>query len=440
MSPSELLERYLDRIERFNPTINAFTTVAADSARADAARAESELRDGCLRGRLQGIPIAVKDNIDTKGIRTTIGSSFFQHDVPARDARVVEMLRAAGAVIVGKTATHEFACGVTTNNPHYGPTCNPVDPARISGGSSGGSAAAVAAGLAAASIGTDTAGSIRIPAALCGCVGFKPTYGSVSTAGVFPLSPSLDHVGPLTVDVADAAIMLDAIGGTGDNGPSTVVSDLRGPLPRIRIGIAPHLFTTGSDPDVKRSFDMAVATAANIGFDIVELPLSQDLLQRAFTAVFDTLLGDAQHIHRHRLEHERHRFGADVLQFLERPAPDADRISHARRNIRAVSTELRTALTDVNVLLTPTTPIPAPKINENRVQLDGMTVATSTALVLCTAIFNAGGLPALSLPGHPTPDGLPTGIQIIGAPNADRLVLKIGHHLERALRPTVDEP
>src|SRR6266481_5772157 len=216
LSPVELTKHFLARIDRHNPELNAYLTVTAELALGQAQKAEAELsasrgksrRD---RGPLHGIPIALKDNIHTAGIRTTAGSKFLKEFIPDRDAHVVTKLKAAGAIILGKTNLHEFAYGVTTNNPHFGPTRNPWDTARVPGGSSGGAAAAVAAGLCVAAIGTDTGGSIRIPAALCGIVGLKPGIGRVSAEGVVPLSPHLDFVGCLTRCTADAALLLDPI-------------------------------------------------------------------------------------------------------------------------------------------------------------------------------------------------------------------------------------
>ena len=211
ISPVELLDAVLERIERLNPELNAFITVAAEQARADARRAEREIARGKHRGPLHGIPLPLKDNIETQGIRTTAGSKILANFVPARDADVVTALRQAGAVIIGKTNLHEFAYGITNENPHYGPARNPWDRTRVSGGSSGGSAVALASGMGFGSAGTDTGGSIRIPSALCGIVGLKPTFGRVSVRGVIPLSVSLDHVGPLARSVDDVALLLAAI-------------------------------------------------------------------------------------------------------------------------------------------------------------------------------------------------------------------------------------
>src|SRR6266536_2306875 len=216
VSPVELVRECLDAIERMNPTLNAFITVTAESALAEARQAESEIRSGHWRGPLHGIPVGLKDLIDTAGVRTTAASAVFHDRVPSEDAEVVQNLKAAGAVIIGKQNLHEFAYGGSSMISHFGPVRNPVNPEHIAGGSSGGSAAAVASGMCYAAIGTDTAGSVREPAALCGAVGLKPSYGLVSTEGIIPLSPSLDHAGPITRSVEDCALVLDAI--TGSDG------------------------------------------------------------------------------------------------------------------------------------------------------------------------------------------------------------------------------
>jgi aspartyl-tRNA(Asn)/glutamyl-tRNA(Gln) amidotransferase subunit A len=221
LSPVELTEAYLARIERLNPAINAYVTVTGERAQADARRAADEIAKSGPRGPLHGIPIALKDLCDTAGIRTTAGGKFFADHVPKADCAVARRLREAGSVLLGKLNTHEFAYGVTTDNPHFGTTRNPWDPSRIPGGSSGGSGAAIAASLAGGTIGTDTGGSIRIPAALCGAVGFKPTYGRVSKAGIFPLSFIFDHAGPITRTVEDAAIMLEAVAGYDPADPTS---------------------------------------------------------------------------------------------------------------------------------------------------------------------------------------------------------------------------
>src|ERR1700728_2931767 len=266
ISPVELTRACLDRIQKLNPTLNAFITVSADSALAEARAAEKEISRGEWRGPLHGIPVALKDIIDTAGTRTTAASSVFQDRIPVEDAEVVKRLRQAGAVILGKNNLHEFAYGGSSLISFSGNVHNPRNTAHIAGGSSGGSAAAVAAGLCYASIGTDTAGSIREPAALCGCVGIKPTYGRVSTRGVIPLSWSLDHVGPLAAAVSDAAVVLQAIAGydpldtnSVDVAASDYVSVLVESTKTLRIGIPRTYFYDDLHAEVRAAVEEALA-------------------------------------------------------------------------------------------------------------------------------------------------------------------------------------
>jgi aspartyl-tRNA(Asn)/glutamyl-tRNA(Gln) amidotransferase subunit A len=265
VSPVELTDAYLAQLERQNPLLNAYVTVTGDAAREEARAAEREIGSGTYRGPLHGIPIALKDLYDTKGIRTAAGSKILWDRVPDEDSAVTTLLRAAGAISLGKTNTHEFAYGVTTNNPHFGATRNPWNPDCIPGGSSGGSGAAVAAGMAAMAMGSDTGGSIRIPAALCGTVGLKATHGRVSTAGVIPLSWTLDHAGPLTRTVEDAALVLNAIAGYDPNDAMTVpmpvddyTRDLAAGVRGLRLGVPRAGFFEAIDPEVARAVEEAI--------------------------------------------------------------------------------------------------------------------------------------------------------------------------------------
>lgn len=280
ISPVMLAELFLSRIAQLDVRLNAFRTVTPERAMEDARRAERELRSGHCRGPLHGIPITLKDNIATRGIRTTAGSAIRGDDIPEEDATVVVRLRRAGAVLLGKTNLHEFAYGITSENPHYGATHNPWSLERIPGGSSGGSAAAVAAGLCVASVGTDTGGSVRIPAALCGVVGLKPTFGRVSVYGVFPLAPSFDHVGVLARSVADAATLLSAISGRDRHDPTTLAPPrMHWPQAKarksgkIRLGMPQEHFWTRLDPEVRRRAEAAVQAMAKQGAAIEEISL-----------------------------------------------------------------------------------------------------------------------------------------------------------------------
>ncbi len=284
LSPVELTEIFLRRIERLNPKLNAYLTITADRAMADARRAEKELsRRGSPKNEsraLLGIPIALKDNIWTRGIRTTVGMKILADFVPSEDATVARRLARAGAILLGKNNLHECAYGVTNNNPHYGPARNPWELSRISGGSSGGSAVAIAAGLCVAAVGTDTGGSLRIPASLCGVVGLKPTFGRVSVHGTFPLSPSMDHVGPLARNVADAAVMLGVLSGRDPKDPTAsgrTVDDyssaLRKPLRKFRLGRPREYFWQRLDPEIRQITEAAVRDFEEHGAALAEVSL-----------------------------------------------------------------------------------------------------------------------------------------------------------------------
>ena len=279
ISPVELTTSCLARIEQLNPTINAFITVMHDSALDQAREAEEEILAGNWRGPLHGIPIGLKDLIDTAGVKTTCASALFAERVPTEDAEIVRRLKNAGAVLIGKQNMQEFAWGGTSTSSYFGPVHNPWDVDRIAGGSSGGSAAAVATGMCFGAIGTDTGGSVREPAAFCGIVGLKPTYGRVSTRGVFPLSPSLDHVGPLCRNVVDTALMLEAIAGYDKLDPTSVdlpVDSYANALnmkTKPRIGIVRRPFFDDLDPDIEHAMDEALKQLGNLSSDVIEIDL-----------------------------------------------------------------------------------------------------------------------------------------------------------------------
>jgi aspartyl-tRNA(Asn)/glutamyl-tRNA(Gln) amidotransferase subunit A len=279
ISPVELTTSCLARVEQLNPTINAFITVMHDSALAQAREAEAEIRAGKWRGPLHGIPIGLKDLIDTAGVKTTCGSDLFKDRVPIEDAEIVRRLKDAGAVLIGKQNMQEFAYGGTSTSSHFGPVHNPWDADRIAGGSSGGSAAAVATGMCFGAIGTDTGGSVREPAAFCGIVGLKPTYGRVSTRGVFPLSPSLDHVGPLCRNVVDTALLLQAIAGydkldtTSVDWPVDSYAEAFITKTKPRIGVVRRPFFDDLDPEIENAMDEALKQLGNLSEDVIEIDL-----------------------------------------------------------------------------------------------------------------------------------------------------------------------
>jgi aspartyl-tRNA(Asn)/glutamyl-tRNA(Gln) amidotransferase subunit A len=436
LSPVELTDAYLARIESLNPKINAYVTVTAERARADAKRAADEIAKSGPRSPLHGVPIGLKDLCETEGIRTTAGSKFFADHVPRRDSTVARKLREAGSVLLGKLNTHEFAYGVTTDNPHFGATRNPWDLSRIPGGSSGGSGAAIAASLAASTIGTDTGGSIRIPASLCGAVGLKPTYGRVSKAGIFPLSYLFDHAGPIAHCVEDAAIVLEAIAGYDPADATTV----RTPVDRytaamgrgakgIRIGVPRRYFYDRLDGEVSAALEAAIATFRSLGAEVrdVDVPTSETTV----LPLFGLILAEAHHIHAERWKTKPGDFGKDVAAILGgNPIPTTPEVMAGIEATHTLTVVMREALESVDLLLTATTPIPATKIGEDSVRYAGAEEPTIFAMIRCTAPFNATRLPALSMPCGFTKGGLPIGMQLVGRPFDESTILAAGHAYE----------
>jgi aspartyl-tRNA(Asn)/glutamyl-tRNA(Gln) amidotransferase subunit A len=432
LSPVEVTRECLRRIETLNPRINAFITVMAESALVEARTAEEEIAQGKSRGPLHGIPIALKDLIDTAGVRTTSASALHKDRVPTEDAEVVRKLRAAGAVIVGKNNLHEFAYGGSSLISHFGDVHNPWDVKRIAGGSSGGSAASVPAEMAYAAIGTDTAGSIREPASLCGCVGIKPTYGRVSSRGVIPLSTSLDHVGPLAASVEDAAIVLQAIAGydSGDITSAEVavtdyVSILREGAKGLRVGVPRAYFFDDLDPVVPSAMEHALTGIATLGAHIkeVRLEVPTDRTLQAAEAYAYHAEDVAKHPELYQAETVRRiRTGEKVTaaEYMQKRRE----LEVARRNIRDVFAE-------VDLLVTPTTPLPAPTIAELRANAEALRPA-ELKLLRNTRPFNVWGLPAISVPCGFTQGGLPTGLQIAGPHWREDLVLRLAYAYEQA--------
>ena len=420
LSPVELTRACLDQIARLNPTVNAFITVMADAALEDAEKAEQEIQAGKRRGPLHGIPIGLKDIIDTAGVRTTAASSVFKDRVPNEDAEVTKRLRAAGAVLIGKQNLHEFAYGGSSLISHFGPVRNPVNHDFIAGGSSSGSAAAVACGMCHAAIGTDTAGSIRVPAALCGVVGFKPSYGLVSAKGVIPLSGSLDHVGPITQCVEDAAILLAELTGGGEH----YSQHLQKKDSKFAIGIPRKYFFEDLDPEVSCAVGNAIERFKDSGATVreVEIPVSTDRTVQA---------AESYAYHRQMVTSSPQLYNPETLRRIrtgEKITPD--QYQNALRELKKIRAEIGEFFRDINVLITPTRPIPTPKISE-LMQDPARMRPVELLLLRNTRPVNVWGLPAISVPCGITAEKLPIGLQIIGGPNQDAKVLQTAHHYQQ---------
>ena len=434
-SAVDLATAAISRIDRLNPTMRAFITVTAEQALEQARQADRELAMGQDRGPFHGVPVALKDLFYTKGVPTTAGSKVYQNFLPEYNATVVEKLLAAGAVLLGKLNMHEFAYGITSANPHFGAVRNPWNPRHSPGGSSGGSAAAVATRMVFMAMGTDTGGSIRIPASFCGTVGLKPTYGRVSRFGVLPLGFSQDHMGPLTRSVRDAALALNAIAGHDPRDPTSsrrpVVDYVPGEdcsIRGVRIGFPDSFFFERLHEDVESAVRGAIARAQSLGAVIkpVRLP-DMDALNAVARIV---LLSEASSVAEPFME-DRGQFGPDVLALLDqgRLVPATDYIN-AQRLRRKMRREFEQVWQEVDCLIAPATPTPAPRIGDATIRLGGRDEdvrLASTRLVRC---FNALGFPALSLPCGLSASGLPLGMQIVGPAFEEALLLRIGAALE----------
>jgi aspartyl-tRNA(Asn)/glutamyl-tRNA(Gln) amidotransferase subunit A len=437
LSPVELTQFLLDRLGRLNPRLNAYLTLNTEIALKDAAAAEAALcskhRHKSSRdlGPLHGIPISLKDNLYTAGLRTTGGSGFLRDFVPLQDAVVVTSLKNCGAILIGKTNLHEFAYGVTSNNPHFGPVRNPWDLDRIPGGSSGGSAAALAAGLCYGSIGTDTGGSIRIPASLCGIVGLKPGLGRVSAEGAIPLSTTLDFVGPMARTVADVAILFESIANQAKAKPRPRAA--RGK--HLRLGIPRHFFLDIVSPEIQHAFESSLVTLKKLGATLKEVSLPY--LKETEHAGNQIAWAEATHYHQQAGWYPAHAadYGEDVRSRLEM----GEKVS-ALEYLRALDLRekfiagfhLALLENEVDALVTPTTPIGAPLIAEENISITGKDHSTRALLLRLNRPANLGGIPAISVPCGLTPTGLPAGLQFLTCVNGESLLLDVAARFEQA--------
>jgi len=437
VSPLELTEAYLRRIERLNPLINAYITITGKRALDEARRATDELVAGRDRGPLHGIPIGLKDLYQTKGVRTTAGSKILADWVPDADSTVTRKLTEAGCVLLGKLNTHEFAWGVTTDNPHYGPTRNPWNTKRIPGGSSGGSGAAIAASLACGTMGTDTGGSIRIPAALCGCVGLKPTFGRVSKAGVVPMSWQFDHAGPITRTVRDAAIMLGAVAGYDPADFATVpvpvpdyTAGLEAGVKGLRVGVLRGYFSQLVDAEVAASFETAAGVLRSLGADVRDLDIGMSL--EVMMEAWGLVNAETQAYHAGSIGTRLQDFGQDLQAILTAPLPDALGLARAYRASYDVKELFRRTFEEHDLLIAPGTRVTATEIGQQTVTIQGAELPVSMAMAGLTMPFNIAGLPALSLPCGFSGTGMPIAMQIAGRPFDEATVLRAGRAYEQA--------
>jgi aspartyl-tRNA(Asn)/glutamyl-tRNA(Gln) amidotransferase subunit A len=429
ISPVELTRECLERIEKLNPVLNAFITVTRESALAQAQVAEAEIMAGNWRGPLHGVPIGLKDLIDTEGVPTTAASQLFKNRVPARSAEVVSKLQTAGAILLGKHNLHEFAYGGSSVISCFGEVHNPWNIQHITGGSSGGSAAAVAAGMCYLAVGTDTAGSIREPAALCGVVGMKPTYGRVSTAGVVPLSASLDHVGPITRTVADAAAVFDVLAEENPQAAAGIENNrmnvpARGAR-KLRVGIARAYFFDDLAADVSAVVEKALATIADIAAEVCDLNLRVNT-DRSLQAA------ESYAYHANSVATHPELYHPETLRRIltgQKFTPE-DRIRLASE-LAEERRQIATVFDEVDVVITPTTPMTAPTIaslTENPDQLR----PSELRLLRNTRPFNVWGLPAISVPCGFTAARLPVGLQIAGPHWGEDVVFALAHAYQQA--------
>jgi aspartyl-tRNA(Asn)/glutamyl-tRNA(Gln) amidotransferase subunit A len=437
ISPVELTRAYLDRIQQLDARLNCFIMLTPELALQQAARAEKILRKSRKSSSKQaasllGIPIALKDLYETRGIRTTVGSTFFKDYIPAKDAFIVSCLNAAGAVILGKLNMHEIALGVTNVNPHFGPCRNPWDLNHITGGSSGGSGSALAAGLCLGSFGSDSGGSIRIPASLCGVVGLKPTYGRLSLRGIIPLSWNTDHAGSMARIVLDTAILFQAVDRPDPLDPSSIpvrrdspTRNIEAPITGLKIARLVGEYFERTDPEINQAMDEAVHVFQQLGAQIETLELEG--IKEAAQANLLMVTADAAAFHRERLASHPDGFGSDVLRRLQSGAAyTSSEYALARRSQTLLRHKFTQVLTQYDLALMPTTPVAAPPIEGTDA------VEQARLLTRYTAPFNLTGLPALSLPCGFTSQGLPIGMQLVARPWAEAILLRAGYCYEQA--------
>lgn len=437
VTSADVTRQQLEHAHSLNPTVNAYVSFRDELALAEAAKADEEIAAGNIRGPLHGVPMAIKDNLYVAGEKTTMASKIHADFVSDFDAAVVEKLRAAGVVLTGKLNMHEYAWGIDSNNPHFGAVHNPWNLDKIPGGSSGGSGAAVAADMSFTSLGTDTAGSIRIPSSICGLVGLKPTHGLVGKSGCFPLAWSLDHIGPMAKTVDDAAAVLQAIVGFDRNDPTSVdvqVGDYRAALDgdpsELVIGIEEDYFFHNVDAAVEERVRAGIDALAQQGATIKRVSIPS--LKYSEWAEYITSLAEASAVHHKNLRTRPDDFGDDIRFLFELgeiiPATDYLRAQQVRRQIKK---DFTSALEGVDVIIAPTLPVLPTDIGAEHALINGKEVDPIDNIIRFTGPSNLTGLPALTLPVG-LADGLPVGLQIIGRAFDEATVLKVASQIEAA--------
>ena len=438
ISPVEIIEAHLTRIDATEPVLNSFITLLADQARKSARQAEKDIQAGRYKGPLHGIPVALKDLYNTGGVRTTSGSRIFDTFIPTEDCTVAAKFHQAGAILLGKLNMHQFAYGPTGENPDYGHMHNPWNPDMVTGGSSGGSGSAAAAGQCTITTGSDTGGSIRIPAALCGIVGLKPTYGLVSRYGLSSLSWSLDHPGPMTRTVEDTAITMNVIAGHDPKDVASAKVDipdytsaLTGDVKGLRIGIVKEYFEAPLDPQVRKAVMDAISLLESMGAEIKEV--SYPMFNQSQAISSTVLMAEATAYHRDLLEKDGHQLYEPVRQRLEAglfiSAAEYLRAQQARS---IFDQQGRRLLDEVDLLAGPTEPVTAPEILASKVMAGEQEVGVVGALTQYTRPYNINGFPAISVPCGFSDDGMPIGLQLAGRPFDELTVLRAAHAYEQA--------
>jgi aspartyl-tRNA(Asn)/glutamyl-tRNA(Gln) amidotransferase subunit A len=442
LSPSELVEACLERIKKFDSSLDAFITVLEERARQDAKVAERQIKEGHYIGPLHGIPFSIKDVIYAKGVKCTAGSKIMSDYISKVNATSVEKMERAGAILIGTNNTHEFACGITNVNPHYGSSKNPWNTSKLSGGSSGGSAVSVGAAMIPVSLATDTSGSIRVPSSLCGVVGLKPTYGRVSKYGIVDLAPSLDHVGCITRSVWDAAAVLQTIAGPDPFDPTTETKEVPNYVEIIEngkdgitkknlsVGIPKEYFFDYLQPEVQRVFFDFVDTIKSIDISVSDVHFSES--DKIYDSWRPLRLGESAEIHMKWLQTRPEDYGEDVRKMLtqgtEVSAVDYIRAHKFRKDLRKEFVKL---LQNFDVLVMPTTPLTAPGFDQQTVVIGDKTFPIYQALSRNTIAFDSTGLPAVNVPAGFSNNNMPVGVQIVGASFEEEKILSLAYAYEQ---------